>query len=241
MVKPKNEVSILVVEDEKFDETATRGLLASAGYTCVECAGSAEAAHAALTQREFDIVVVDLRIPEKQGEDPDQSHGLDLIDDIKVLKIPQIVLSFWATTNWVIPVLARSIGHLCKSDIKASAFLDHAIQTTLGGGVVYSSTPLAMIQSLTTKTNKRSDISQLSHREKQVTYLYAFKFHGGEKSDEKVAQTLVIQPDTAAKHRKNAMEKLNIHSAAELVSWAHRNLHEFDDVKGLFAGVPESE
>lgn len=239
-MRPRNEIKVLVVEDEKYDEAATREMLASAGYQQVVCLSSTEATQAWLGQNKPDIVLMDLRLPKRDGGDASQANGLDLIDDIKVARIPIIVLSMWATINWVVPVLARNIGYLRKNDIKDPAFLDSAIQATLGGGVIYSGVPMAMIQSLATKTSKRADLNELSHREKQVVYLYAFKFQGGEKSDEKVAQVLVIQPDTASKHRKNSMEKLDLHTSTELVLWAHQNAGEFEEVKDLFRDVTEA-
>jgi DNA-binding NarL/FixJ family response regulator len=242
-MKPQDRpsIAVLIVEDAKFDEAATRELLSHAGYSQIESVANAQDARAALARAPFDIVIVDLRIPARPRTQEHEAHGLDLVDDISVLGIPQIVFSSWTTANWVAAVVARGIGYLRKNDIDHLLLLDNAIQTTLSGGIVYSRTPLGILIQSNLIKNKRADVMQLSSREKQVVYLYAFKFFGREKSDEQVAKILTIQPDTASKHRKNAMEKLEIHNGAELVSWSNRNPHEFDEVRKLYQDIPEIE
>lgn len=237
----KTDIAILLVEDAPYEEGATRNLLRQAGYAQIETAISVDAARAILQQKRFDLVLLDLKIPEREGTEEHQRYGLDLMDDVKASGIPQLVLSQWATVHWVAPVLGRGLGYLRKNDLRNHALLDHAIQVTLAGGTAYSSAPLAMIQALATKSPKAADPNQLSHREKQVVYLFVFKCHGRERSDEKIAEILVIQPQTAATHRKNSMEKLRVHSAAELVAWAHLNPQVFDVVRELYKDIPEAE
>ena len=42
------------------------------------------------------------------------------------------------------------------------------------------------------------------------------------KSNDEIAEALVISPKTVARHRENIMHKLNLHSRAELVRYAIR-------------------
>jgi two-component system response regulator NreC len=57
----------------------------------------------------------------------------------------------------------------------------------------------------------------LTDREGEV-----LRFLAEGKSNEEIAETLVISPKTVSRHRENLMRKLNLHSRAELVRYAIR-------------------
>lgn len=236
----KSEIKVLLVEDSPFDVSATKAMLHDAGYAQVETVGSASEARDALKRHPFEIVIVDLKLPLRKGEGDFEKHGVDLIDDIKASRLPQFVLSRYATQNTLALVLTRGIGYVKKDDLQDHALLDHAIQTTLYGAVVYSRTPLSMVQALASKHNHRSDPNRPSRREREAIFLFAFKFGGKPGSDERVAELLNIRPQTAREHRRNFMEKLDLHSQAEVVGWAHRHPQEFDDVRELHRDIPDA-
>ena len=60
-------------------------------------------------------------------------------------------------------------------------------------------------------------LDNLTDREQEV-----LTFLAEGKSNDEIAEALVISPKTVARHRENIMHKLNLHSRAELVRYAIR-------------------
>lgn len=236
----RNEIKLLMVEDVPLYQRGTLGMLQDAGYVQVEAVSCVSEARAALKGKPYDFVIVDLRVPLYMGEPDLEKYGIDLVDDIKASNIAQIVLSRHLVQNNIAQVVARGIGFLSKDEIPNYLLLDYAIQATLQGAVVYSSTPHALLRALATKPNPRSDPNRTTRREREAIYLFVFKHGGKSGSDEAVAEAMVIASQTAREHRRNFMAKLDLHSQAEVVNWAHRHPQEFEDVRELYKHIPDA-
>ncbi len=235
----KPELKILLVEDTPLDMRGALGMLQDAGYLQVASAGSVSEARIALKTQACDFVIVDLRIPAVAGSPDTEKNGLDLVDDIKASNTPQIVLSRFSKQSFVAQITMRDIGYLLKTEVNP-LLLDHAIQTTLSGGIVYTRTPHALLHVLLAKPNQRADPNHPTRRELEAIYLFVFKFGGKAGSDAKVADAMNITEHTARQHRRNFSEKLDLHTQAEVVNWAHRHPQEFDDVRDLYQDIPDA-
>ena len=66
MLYGKNMSRILVIDDDKFVRTSIRAVLESAGHTVAE-SGDADAGIALQRENPFDVVIVDLVMPKKEG------------------------------------------------------------------------------------------------------------------------------------------------------------------------------
>ena len=64
---------------------------------------------------------------------------------------------------------------------------------------------------------QKTALDNLTDREREV-----LTFLAEGKSNDEIAEALVISPKTVARHRENIMHKLNLHSRAELVRYAIR-------------------
>lgn len=235
----KRELKLLLVEDVPLDMRGALGMLQDAGYVQVDTSGSADEARTALKSKAYDFVFVDLRIPAAPRTPDVEKNGLDLVDDIKASNIAQIVLSRFSAQAAVAQIVMREIGYLLKAEVN-SFLLDHAIQATLHGGIVYTRTPHALMRVMLAKPNQRADPNHPTRREREAIYLFVFKFGGKPRADEKVADAMNITLLTARQHRRNFSEKLELHSQAEMVSWAHRHPQEFDDVRDLYRDIPDA-
>ena len=92
-------------------------------------------------------------------------------------------------------------------------------------GEVFTSQSILNLQS-TLRTNNTNCFRLLSPRELEV-----LSFLGSGYSNEEAATLLGVSAGTVHSHRRNIMLKLDLHTAAELVSFATR--HDFVDVKKL--------
>ena len=66
-----------------------------------------------------------------------------------------------------------------------------------------------------------NDLSQLTPREKQILDIIA-----AGKTTKQIAEELRVSTSTVGNHRKHICKKLDLHSTAELVAFAVRNLNK---------------
>ncbi len=236
MGKPRKEIKILLVEDAKLDEEAARSWLTRAGYQDIDIARSADEARIMMKEKQFDFVIVDPKIPRGSNDEPNAAHGLALIDDVKLQRIPLLAFSMAVTRDWLVPLIRLEIGCIRKHDVADPDLLASAIDTTLEGAVVYSATAMSIIRN-TIAAEKHPNDYGLSMREREVIYLWACRFHGSDTADTRLADLLHIQEDTVGRHRRNAMEKLGIHAKAQLATWVLEHENLFDDIKLIHKDV----
>lgn len=67
--------------------------------------------------------------------------------------------------------------------------------------------------------NSQNDLNQLTPREKQILDIIA-----AGKTTKQIADELRVSTSTVGNHRKHICKKLDLHSTAELVAFAVRNL-----------------
>lgn len=208
---------ILLADDH---EMVRRGLRATLeqheGWAVV---GEAEDGHAAVElarQHEPQIVILDLGMP--------GLNGLEAARRIRAA-LPAtrvLVLTVYDAEHVVQEVLeAGANGYLLKSD--AGRELVSAIEALLVDRPYFTSKVAQMIlrgylSGREPARGSRTPFKTLSGREREIVQLLAEGF-----STKEVAAKLGISDATAATHRTNIMEKINVHSIAELVRYAIRN------------------
>ena len=69
--------------------------------------------------------------------------------------------------------------------------------------------------------NSLNDLTQLTPREKQILDIIA-----AGKTTKQIAEELRVSTSTVGNHRKHICKKLDLHSTAELVAFAVRNLNK---------------
>lgn len=159
------------------------------------------------------LTLVDITLPDKPG--------IELIKDIKVMhpELPVLVVSMHKESLYAERSLrAGARGYIMK-DMGGEGIV-RAIRRVLSGQIYLSeamSTHLLEHLSGGHKPSERSGIEHLSDREFEL-----FKLIGDGLSTHEIAGRLHLSPKTVDAHRANIKDKLNFHSAAELVSYAAR-------------------
>jgi DNA-binding NarL/FixJ family response regulator len=163
-------------------------------------------------QTEPDVVIMDVAMP--------QLNGVDATRRIKAdhPRIKVIALSMHSSRNLVEDMLqAGAIGYVLKN----SAFeeLAAALKSASRNQAYISPSVAGMvIQNLNNKnTGKPSPASKLTLREREVLQLLAEGFAAKD-----IAARLYMSENTVQTHRRNIMEKLEIHSIANLTKFAIR-------------------
>ena len=160
-----------------------------------------------------DIVVIDIGMPGLNGVEATRQ----ISTEVPQAKI--IVLSMHSDSRFILGVLgAGARGYLLKD----SAFeeLSAAIQAIAKGQTYYLSPVIADVvirKAIENLSPKTAAADKLSSREKEILQLVA---EG--RSTREIATALYVSIKTVETHRKQIMDKLNIHSIAGLTKYAIR-------------------
>ena len=207
-------IKILLADDHEIVREGLRNLLEKQeGFEVVAEAEDGLAAVKKAKKLSPDLVIMDIGMPDLNGIEATRQ----ILAESPHIKI--IALSMHSETRFVSEMLkAGASAYLLKD----SAFeeLIQAIQASRSNKI-YLSPSIAdkVIKNYITSFPRESfsPFSILTQREREVIQLIA---EG--KSTKKVASLLFLSVKTVETHRQNIMEKLDLHSVAELTKYAIR-------------------
>jgi len=205
--------TILIADDHRLLREGLRALLEREGFQVVAEADNGRSAVKLAKQLQPDIVITDIAMPDLNGVEATRQ----ICAEAQRSKV--LALSMHTESRFVLGILeAGASGYLLKD----SAFeeLAGAIKAILKDQIYLSPAIAGVVlsQSLSRLGSKRrSQQIELSKREREVLQLIA---EG--KSTKEIAATLYVSVKTVETHRKQIMDKLDIHSIAELTKYAIR-------------------
>lgn len=207
-------IRIVIVDDHDLMREGIRALLEKdASFTVVGEAGDGQEAIRLVARERPDVVLMDIALPGGIG-------GLEATEAI-LAEVPEtriVILTQYENREYIKRAIRIGAhGYLLKRSV--SEQLKEAIRTVVRGQRYLH--PLAADELVDLVTTGRSleedDYERLTRREKQV-----FKLLAEGKTSRDIAKYLSISLKTAMTHRSHVMEKLNIHSRAELIKYAIR-------------------
>ena len=219
-----DEIRLVLVDDHELVRTSLKTFLETqSNFKVIGEADSGENALQVVKEKKPDVVVMDITMP-----------GMDGLEATRLIKAHDAECKVLALTvhndkQYLFEMLAAgATGYVTKN--AAAEELVVAIQTVVNGNV-YLQPALArwlledyqrlVNQGLTLPDQQYSQeidgksLDVLSKRERQVLELVA---EGN--TNPQIGETLGISPKTAARHRERIMNKLDMHSCAELVKFA---------------------
>ncbi|MBN2054330.1 response regulator transcription factor [bacterium] len=208
-------IRVLLADDHRIVREGLGSLLEQRGR--VEIVAAVSNGLDALSQalaRTPDVAVLDITMP--------GLNGIEVTHRLHAERpgIHVIILSMHDDRGFVLEALrAGARGYVLKD----SAFKDllAAIQTVMTGGVYLSPQITNVVVEAAIRPVQRTDetpFALLSGREREVLQMLA----EGMKVKE-IAGALHVSPKTIETHRKNIMDRLDLHSIAELTKYAVRN------------------
>jgi two-component system response regulator NreC len=219
-------IKVVLADDHKIVRKGLRSLIED--EIDLEVVGEAATGREAieLTEEENpDVVLMDISMPRLNGFEATR-RIMESRPGIKVL-----MLTVHDNEDYIFRSLeAGASGYLIKET--APERLIEAIHTVKGDGAYLGSSITAEVVRRFRKDTKGQDgievFDQLTGREKEILQLIA---EGN--STKEIADLLYISTNTVSTHRKNLMEKLDLHNVAQLTQYAIS--------KGLIEVKPKNE
>ncbi|HCY63741.1 MAG TPA: DNA-binding response regulator [Oxalobacteraceae bacterium] len=202
-------IKVLVADDHKIFRAGVKRLIEESPD--IEVAGEAHDgfdAMAKLRQQEWDVVLLDINMPNKSG--------LDIVRQMKLEKpkLPILILSMYPEEQYAVRALkAGAAGYLTKDS--ESEELIAAIRKVVKGGRY--ATP-ALLEKLLFELDGERDAPKhhaLSEREHQI-----FEQIIQGKSLTEIAEAMSISVKTVSTYRTRVLEKMNMENNAELIHYA---------------------
>jgi DNA-binding NarL/FixJ family response regulator len=207
-------VKIFLADDHKILREGLRSLISEIpGMEVIGEAGNGREAVRLATKLRPDLVVMDVNMPDLNGIEATRQ----LLKDLPAVKV--IALSMYSDKRFVTGMLrAGASGYI----LKASAFdeLAKAFETVIAGEIYLSPKVAGVVVEdyLGHLYEEKSEPTELlTPREREIIQLLA---EG--RSSKEIASLLHVSEKTVHTHRQNIMEKLNLHSIAELTKYAIR-------------------
>jgi DNA-binding NarL/FixJ family response regulator len=209
-------VRILLADDHPLFRDGMRSLLRSQGHEIVaEARNGKEAIALAHTQRP-DVVLMDLSMPELDGLSATRTIVAE-IPDVKVI----ILTASDEDINLFEAIRAGASGYL-KKNLEAEEFFDMLDRAQRGEPALTPAFAKKLLQEFAkppqAADTAQSDADDLTAREREVLELMV----QGVTSTRKLAKQLGVSENTVKFHVRNILDKLRLHTRAEVVGYALR-------------------
>lgn len=208
----KKEIRILLVDDHAIVRQGLRALLeAEPNFTVIDEAGNGLDAIGRIRKLEPDVAVIDLMMP--------NLNGLEVARQISKLNLRTriIILSMYDDEGFVLEALSNGASGYVLKDSDSSDLV-HAVREVIAGRR-YLSGPLSdraiNAYQQFAKSGSFDSYDTLTTREREILQLTVEGMTHSE-----IAGKLGISTRTAETHRANLMNKLDIHSKADLIRYA---------------------
>jgi len=205
-------IRILIADDHAIVRAGLKQFIADQAdmEVAAEASTGAETI-AAVRARDFDVVLLDISMPDK--------NGIDTLKTLKHVKpeLPILMLSAYAEDQYAVNLLrAGAAGYLNKE--AASTQLVGAIRTVVHGRKYVSPSLAQILADGVSGDADRPLHAELSQREFQIFY----KLAAGA-SVSKIAEELFLSVKTVSTYRARILEKMQMTSNADLTYYAVKN------------------
>ncbi len=205
-------IRVLLVDDHAILRAGLRSL--SATYDDIEVVGEASDGEEAIRKvRELDpdVIVMDVQMPGMNGLIATR-YIMEEHPDARILMLTQ-----YGNKEYVLPLLEAGAGGYVLKQAADTDFIKGIHAVYEGNSYLYPPIAKLVLDALMTGEDASDPERMLTPREREVLILVAEGYTNSE-----IADILFISPKTVDVHRTRMMNKLDLHSVAEIVRYAVR-------------------
>jgi DNA-binding NarL/FixJ family response regulator len=204
-------LQVLIAEDHEIVRLGLRSVLGRSGIEIKHEAKTGEEALELINKNRYDVVVLDIRLP--------QGDGLYVLGRIKLEKptLPVVLFSGYDNPTYVARAVALGAsGYVLKSD-SGDRLID-SIQTAALGGTTWTREELRRVSGAlaTPKLNTDSEVP-LTNRESEV-----LKHLSNGLTNKEIAIALSISYETVKEHVQHILRKIGVTDRTQAAVWAVR-------------------
>jgi len=208
-------VTVAVVDDQELVRMGLRTLIGSeAGLELVgEAADGREGLRLVRSTRPR-VVLCDIRMPDVDG----LALLREVTADASLAEVRVVMLTTFELDEYVFEALRHGASGFLLKDADPTSLLDAIRVVADGGSLLAPSVTRRVIEHFGATSVRRTphpDLDQLTEREREVVAWVATG-----RSNQEIADALVVSPDTVRTHVSRAMVKLHARDRAQLVVFA---------------------
>lgn len=209
---------ILIADDHALFRDGLRSLLRTEGHEIVAEAKNGREAIQLAHQHKPDVVLMDLSMPEMDGLTATRTIVAEL-PEVKVI----IVTASDEDMNLFEAIRGGAQGYLMKN-LEADEFFDMLDRASRGEPALTPAFAKKLLQEFARppqaaeQQQQRAESDDLTSREREVLELMV----QGVTSNRKLAKHLGVSENTVKFHVRNILDKLRLHTRAEVVGYALR-------------------
>ena len=215
LISMPGRVRVLIADDHQLIRSGMRALLERGNEfeIVAEAADGYEAIELALAHKP-DVILLDVGMPRLSGTDAAQT----ISEKLPGARI--VMVSMHSDEGYVLRALkAGARGYLLKASPEADVIA--AVRAVAAGNAYFSpSITRLLVEEYVIEARRRGvedSYDLLGLREKEVLHLLV-----SGKSNRDIAEMIHVTVSTVETHRNNIMQKLHVHSLAELILYAVR-------------------
>jgi len=205
-------IRILITDDHALIRLGLKQLLlAGFGNTVIGEAQNAKEAMDLVSQKEWDVVVLDITMPGRSG--------VDVLRDIKLMKpkLPVLILSACSEDQFALRVMRTGAAGFVRKESAPGELVEAIKKVVAGGRYITASLAEKLADSLQDDA-QQAPHETLSDREYEVLCLIAKG-----RTPTQIAQALSLSVKTISTYRSRVLEKLHLATNAELTYYAIKN------------------
>lgn len=203
---------VILADDHALFRDGLVSLLETTGHEVVAQVGEGDRVLETVSQHEADLLLLDLKMPGK--------NGLDVLREIKQ-KYPDLKVVILTVSNKeedvVMAIRHGADGYLLK-DLTSQEFMQMLARLEEGEVAIPHKVTKHLVHSLRSgKEDIQAVVDSLTKKEMIVLTLM-----GEGLTNKEIAKRLVVSPNTVKYHVRNIIQKLNASNRTEAVSYALR-------------------
>ena len=206
-------MKILIVDDHAIFRAGLRKLLSEElPVECIAEAGDSASALAELRDKNWDILLLDINLPDRSG--------IDVLKSIRQTngKVPVLMLSMFSEEQYAIRAIrAGASGYLTK-DSSPDVLVNAIMNVAKGEKHISKSLAENIASHLQKQEAEENPHNLLSDREYDIFIRLA-----SGKTVSEIAEQLLLSVKTISTHRSRILKKMNLKNNAELMRYAFSN------------------